>query len=90
MKVKNSSSKAAKVTWKKVSGASGYEIVRATKSNGKFKKVKTITKGSTVTYTNKKLIKKKKYYYKVRAYRKVGKKKVYSSYSSKVKVTIKK
>lgn len=90
VKVKNSSSKAAKVTWKKVSGASGYEIVRATKSNGKFKKVKTITKGSTVTYTNKKLIKKKKYYYKVRAYRKVGKKKVYSSYSSKVKVTIKK
>ena len=90
VKVKNSSKKAAMITWKKVSGATGYEIVRAAKSNGKYKRVKTITKGSTVKYTNKKLVKKKKYYYKVRAYRKVGNKKVYSSYSSKVKVTIKK
>lgn len=90
VKGKNSEKKTAKITWKKVSGANGYEIVRAAKSNGKYKKIQTITKGSTVKFSNKKLAKKKKYYYKVRAYRKVGNKKVYGSYSAKVKVTIKK
>lgn len=70
------------VKWKKVSGASGYQIYRSLKKTKGFKKIKTITKGSTVKYTNKKLKKGKRYYYKVRAYRKVSGKKVYSSYSA--------
>lgn len=90
VKAKNSSKKTAKVTWKKVSGASGYVIYRATKSKGKYKAVKTVTKGSTLKYYNKKLKKKKKYFYKVRAYRKVSGKKVYAGYSKAASVKIKK
>lgn len=78
----SSKAKQIKVSWKKVSGASGYEIYRATSKNGKYKKVTTVKKGSTTSYTNKKLTSKKTYYYKVRAYRTVKGKKVYSSYSS--------
>lgn len=78
----SSKAKQIKVSWKKVSGASGYEIYRATSKNGKYQKVTTVKKGSTTSYTNKKLTSKKTYYYKVRAYRTVNGKKVYSSYSS--------
>lgn len=68
--------------WTKVTGAGGYEIYRATKKSGKYKKIKTISKGTTVTYTNKKLKKKKTYYYKVRAYRIVAGTKYYSKFSA--------
>ncbi len=68
--------------WKKSSDATGYEIYRATKKNGKYEKIKTIKNKKTVKYTNKKLKKGKRYYYKVRSYRTVGGKKYYSSYSS--------
>lgn len=90
VKVKNSSKKSAKITFKKVNGASGYVIYRATKKNGKYKAVSTLKKGTAVSYTNKKLKKKSTYYYKVRAYKKVGKKTVYGSYSKTVSVKIKK
>ncbi|MEI3502277.1 MAG: fibronectin type III domain-containing protein [Anaerovoracaceae bacterium] len=78
--------KSAAVSWKKVSGANGYVVYRSTKSKSGFKAVKTITKGSTVKYTNKSLKKGKTYYYKVRAYRTVNKKRVYSSYTKALKV----
>ena len=90
VKVKNVKKLKAVVSWKKVSKASGYEVYRANKKKGKFKKIATIKKGSIVKYTNKKLKKKKSYFFKIRAYRVSGKKKVYGKYSSTVKVTIKK
>ena len=90
LKVKNSSKKTATVTWKKVKGATGYVVYRATKKNGKYKAVKTITKASTTKFKNKKLKKKKTYYYKVRAIKKAGKKVTYSKYSKAVSVKIKK
>ena len=86
----HSASKTAKITWEKVSGASGYEIYSATSKNGKYKKVMTIKKGGTVSYKNTKLKKGKTYYYKVRAYRTVNGKKVYGAYSSVKSVKIKK
>ena len=46
---------------KKISNAQGYVIYRATSKNGKYKAVSTIKKGSTVSYTNKKLTSKKSY-----------------------------
>lgn len=76
--------KQIKVSWKKVKGASGYEIYRSTSAKGKYKKVKTIKSGSTCSFTNKKLKSKKTYYYKVRAYRMVKNKKVYSGKSKAV------
>ena len=89
VKAKNSAKKTANISWKKVDGASGYKLYRASKSSGKYKAVKTITKGKTVKYSNKKLKKGKKYYYKVRAYKTVSGKKIYGSYSSKASVKIK-
>lgn len=70
------------IKWKKVSGADGYVIYRSTKKNGTYKKVKTIKKATTVKWTNKKLKSNKRYYYKVRAYKVVNGKKVYSKYSA--------
>ena len=86
-KTKISTLKGAKkkltVKWKKISKATGYQVQVAT--DKKFKKNKksvTISKNKTISKTIKKLKSKKKYYVRVRTYRKVGGKKVYSSWSS--------
>ncbi|MGI6499950.1 MAG: hypothetical protein ACOX1S_03555 [Anaerostipes sp.] len=68
-----------KVTWKKVAGASGYVIYRAKSKGGTYKKLKT-AKGNKRAYTSIWLNKKKKYY-KMRSYRTVDGKRVYSSYT---------
>lgn len=75
-------SRALRLTWKKVAGANGYQIYRATKKSGSYKLVKTIGKQGTISWTNSNLKKKKTYWYKVRAYRVVSGKKVYSSFSA--------
>ncbi|WP_099467580.1 Ig-like domain-containing protein [Konateibacter massiliensis] len=73
--------KKAKLTWKKVSGASGYEIyMSANKSKG-YEKIKTVSKAKTVSYTKTDLKSKKTYYFKVRSYKTVNGVKIYSSYS---------
>lgn len=66
--------------------AHGYEIYRSTKKKSGYKK---ITDTKKTSYKNKKLKSKKKYYYKVRAYRIVNGKKYYSSYSSVKSVKVK-
>ena len=70
------------VTWKKDKAVSGYQIKVATKKN--FKGAKTYTVKSYKTYKKviKKLKAKKKYFVKVRAYKTVGKSKVYGAYSA--------
>lgn len=78
-----------KVSWKKVSGANGYEIVRSTKKDKGYKKIKTIRKGSAKTYTDSKTKSGKTYYYKIRAYRNVNGKKVYGAYSKVVSRKVK-
>lgn len=82
IKAAKASSTSIKVSWSKVSEASGYELYRAASKTGTYTKIKTQTTGSSVSYTNKSLQKKKTYYYKVRAYRTVNGKKIYSSYTS--------
>lgn len=81
--------KQATLKWKKVSGAKGYVVYRATSKSGKYTAVSTIKKGSTVSYVNKKLRSKKTYYYKVRAYRTENGKRVYSRYSKVKRAKIK-
>ena len=81
--------KKATVTFKNVSGASGYQIQYSTNKNFK-KNNKTLTvsknkKSKTIS----KLTTKKKYYFRIRAYRTVDGKKVYSSYSLVKNVKIK-
>lgn len=78
----------AKLTWKKANGAEGYEIFMATSSGGKFSKIKTLTKGTSVGITKSGLTSGKTYYFKVRSYITVNGKKVYSGYSKIVKVTV--
>lgn len=81
-------SKAAKIKWGKISGASGYTIYRASSKTGTYKKIKTVKSGSKTGFTNKKLKKGKTYYYKVRAYRTISGKKVYSPYSKGIPVKV--
>lgn len=71
-----------KLTWEKVSGASGYEIQRYNKSKGKYETVKKITSGSTVAYTDKSLNASTTYKYRIRAYKVLGSEKRYSYYST--------
>ena len=71
-----------RISWKKVTGASGYKIYQASKKGGKYKCVKTVKSGTTVKFVKKGLKKNKKYYYKVKAYKKVGGTTAYSGYSN--------
>ena len=77
-----SSKKAIAVEWVKTKGVKGYEIQVATdKKFKKNKKTVTIKKQKTTKTTVKKLKAKKKYYVRVRTYKIVNSKKVYSSWS---------
>lgn len=87
-KVKALGKKKIKVTVKKSSEQiSGYEITLSTKKNFKNAK-KIITKKNVITVS--KLKAGKKYFVKVRAFKKVGNKKIYGNYSAVKKVTVKK
>ena len=85
----NKKRRTVNLKWKKVSGASGYRIYRSTKSNKGFKKIATIKKGSKLTYKDKKVKKKKTYYYKIRAYKVVNKHTGYGAYSAAKKIKVK-
>ena len=89
VKVKSNSAKKATITWGKVKDVSGYVIYRSTKKNGGYKAIKTIKTAGTTKYTDKNLTSRKNYYYKVRAYKKTGKVKVFAKDSKPVKVKIK-
>lgn len=67
--------------WKKIKDVKGYQVQYSTSK--KFKKAKkaNIKKSSTTKLTVKKLKKKKKYYVRMRSYKMVNGKKVYSSWS---------
>lgn len=70
-----------KLTWKKVSGASGYVVYRSSSQNGQYKAAATIKNGRTTSYTDK-VKGGRNYYYKVKAYKTVGKKKILGESSS--------
>ncbi len=72
-------SKQVVVKWKKIKGASSYEIYRSTSKKGTYKKLASTSKTS---YTDKKATKGKTYYYKIRVCKKDKTGTYYSSYSS--------
>ena len=83
VKLSRSGKTAINVKWKKVAGATGYQVRMGTnKKISKGKKAYTVKKGSVVKKKVTKLKKGKKYYVKVRAYRIVSGKKVYGRYSA--------
>ena len=86
---KSSKKKQAKITWKKVSGAEGYVIQYSAKSNFKGANKVTVKKGTTTARTLKKMKSGKKYFFRVRAYKTVDGKKVYTNYSGKKSVRVK-
>lgn len=65
--------------WKKVSGASGYEIQMSTKAHTGYKTIKR-SDASKTSYTKTKLSGKTKYYFRIRAYKKVTGRYVYSTW----------
>lgn len=79
LKAVSTGKNSVKLTWDTVAGATKYVIYQATSKNGTYKKLAETT---STSYTSKKLTTNKKYYYKVRAYRLIDKKKVYGDYSS--------
>ena len=80
-----------RLAWKKVSGATGYQVYRSTSKNGTYSMVGTVTSGGITAYRDKGLTAGKTYYYKVRAIKKGRVKTGVGSYSKVVKTwTLKK
>lgn len=86
-----------KVSWGSIDGVDGYEIVRAVKKSGKYVKIYTSSDVEKNSYINANRITGRKYFYKIRGYKKIAGKKVYTKYSnivsafsrpSKVKITV--
>ena len=89
--LKSSKSRQMAVSWKKDTRATGYQIMYST--DKKFRKnVKTVNikKYKTTHCTVKKLARNKRYYVRVRSYKKVSGGKLYGSWSSTKNVKIKK
>lgn len=79
--------KKVNLSWKKNKKVAGYEV-RIGKGKKVKKAVKKFTRKNKLTY--KKIKKKKTYYFKVRAYRMDGKKKVFGKWSKSKKFVVKK
>ena len=79
--IKRNKSNKVTIKWRKqATQVSGYQLQYST--NNKFKKPKTITinKNSTTSKTISNLSKNKKYYLRIRTFKKIGKAKYYSSW----------
>lgn len=81
--------KTVRLKWSKASYADGYVVYRATSKSGSYKAIKTYRSSSTVTYSNTGLKHAKKYYYKIRAFRKENNNTYYGAYSSVLSVKTK-
>ena len=64
-----SSDGTTKISWKKVTNATGYKVYRATSKTGKYTLLKTTT---ALSYSDSSIVGGKNYYYKVVAYYKSG------------------
>lgn len=76
------------VKWKKVSGITGYQIQYSTKINFSSKKTVTVKKPSATSKTVSGLKKGKRYYVRIRTYKKVNGKTYYSGWCTKNYVRI--
>ena len=87
--VKASGSKKVKIKWKKVSGADGYEIIWSRKKTMKNATIKVIKDASKKKVTVKVAQKGKRYYFRVRAWRKVNGVRLYGPWSARKSVVVK-
>ena len=74
------------LSWNRKSSVTGYQVYRKTGS-GDWKKIKTTTKNTTLSFTNKSLTLGTKYQYKVRAYYKTDSKTYYGAFTSAKSIT---
>lgn len=81
-KVASASYDKLRLSWEPLSGVDGYQIYRATSKSGKYAKIATVKGASSATYTDTGRTCGTRYYYKLRAYKKIGGKTVYSKYSA--------
>ena len=81
-KVTSASYDKLRLSWEPLSGVDGYQIYRATSKSGKYAKIATVKGASGATYTDTGRTCGTRYYYKLRAYKKIGGKTVYSKYST--------
>lgn len=70
--ISNSKSKELTVRWDQNKNVDGYVLYRSTSKEGTYAKIKTISKNTTVGYTDKDLDVYKRYYYKVRTFRTIS------------------
>ena len=78
------------IKYKKIKGVSGYQVYRASSKNGTYKKVTTRPQKYPDTYTSIRLTSGKTYYYKIRTYKTVNGKRIYSKFSEVKKIRTKK
>lgn len=90
LKVSAASNNSVKLTWNKISGANGYQIQRYDSSKKKYVTVKSVKSGSTVSYTDTGLKKNTTYKYRIRSYKQVRGRNIYSYYCSAKSVKTKK
>lgn len=82
--------KRMKIKWKRVSGASGYQIQYAQgKTFRKNSQILRVKSGKRTTATVKAKKRKKTYYVRIRAWKKISGKTVYGAWSTKKKIKIK-
>ncbi len=80
------SSKTAVISWDKCTGADGYQVYYSTSKNGKYKKLKST---SALSFKKTGLTSGKKYYFKVRSYKKTSSATIYGEFSNAKSVKIK-
>lgn len=79
----------AKVSWKKVKNADGYDVYMSASKTGTFSYITTVKGASKTSCTKSGLTKGKTYYFKVRSYKMKDGKKVQSDYSKIISVKAK-
>lgn len=78
-----------KLTWEQAKNATGYQIYKYNEATGKYKKIKTIKKATTLSYTATGLETGNTYKFKIRSYKTKNGKTTYSAYSPVVTVDLK-
>ena len=78
-----------KLKWTQSKNATGYYVYKYNEATGKYKKIATIKKGTTTTYTAKNLEMDNEYKFKIVAYKTKGSKKIKSADSNIVTVILK-
>lgn len=81
LEIKKKTRRKISIKWKKIKGVRGYQVAIRVGKKGKFK-IRKIIRRNKNRYIRSKLKRRKVYYIKVRAYKMVGKKKVYGKYSA--------